>query len=102
MDEKEVRASAVAEERERIKSLQAIKVKYSQTPSAEKVAEIVDKAIVEGTEKAEVLTELVLTVNNGNTLAALDSPGDTPQGEASTVSGEVGKPKEEDVDYAAW
>jgi len=90
MNEKELRAEGENSERERVKALIEIKQKYEKTPSASTIAKIVDDAIVSGASKSEVLTDIQVSIANGNTLAALDSPGDTQQGFSTTVSGERG------------
>jgi len=90
-DQEEIKKAsdeAVKAEKDRVNVLMELKKKYSDAPYAQSVSDIVDKAISDGTEKADVLAEIVLKATNGNALAAGESPEGTPQGGAGTISGE--------------
>lgn len=82
---------AVKAEKDRIKALMDLKQKYAETPSGGVVSGIVDAAIVGGDGIEAVNRDIVLASANGNTLAAMESPGGTPQGQANTASGEAPK-----------
>jgi ATP-dependent protease ClpP protease subunit len=84
----QVKAETLEAERGRVSEIHALKEKYKDTPAGSLVAGIVDEAIIKGESKSEVILSLNLAATNGNTQAALESPGATPQGFANTGSGE--------------
>ena len=87
----------LAIEKDRVKSLYALKEKYKETQSNEIVSKIVDDAVLNGDSIETVNRDLVLAATNGNTQASLESPAGTPQGSSETVSGE--KPNQKKFDH---
>ena len=81
---KEVRDSAIVEERTRIVALLDMKKKHGEKVGA--VAELVDKAVASGQKVEDIALAVVDLV-----AAAADSVGPLNTGAAGTVSGEVEK-----------
>jgi ATP-dependent protease ClpP protease subunit len=100
-EKEEIQTSAREAAHERVSSIMALKEKYKEQLKEKPevlalITDIIDKAIVDPkAEKPEVLADIVTALSSGNVQAALESPGDTPQGSADTASGEPGAQPEE-------
>ena len=98
-EKEEIQANAIATAQERVSSIMALKEKYKESLKDKPnvlalITDIIDKAIIDPkAEKAEVLTDIVTALSSGNVQASLESPGETPQGQSDTASGEQSEEK---------